>query len=76
MAAQAGLDLIQAGLGGHGRARHLYALARALQKHARLLAVLETLDNGKTIRETRDADIPHRRWRRIVPPPSIDDDEQ
>ena len=45
-------------LGGHGRARHLYALARALQKHARLLAVLETLDNGKTIRETRDADIP------------------
>lgn len=47
-----------AALGGHGRARHLYALARALQKHARLLAVLETLDNGKTIRETRDADIP------------------
>jgi aldehyde dehydrogenase (NAD+) len=47
-----------ASLGGHGRARHLYALARALQKHARLLAVLETLDNGKTIRETRDADIP------------------
>ena len=39
-------------LGGHGRARHLYALARSLQKHARLLAVLETLDNGKPIRET------------------------
>jgi hypothetical protein len=45
-------------LGGHGRARHLYALARAVQKHARLLAVLETLDNGKPIRETRDIDIP------------------
>jgi aldehyde dehydrogenase (NAD+) len=45
-------------LGGHGRARHLYALARAVQKHARLLAVLETLDNGKPIRETRDLDIP------------------
>ncbi len=45
-------------LGGHGRARHLYALARALQKHARLLAVLEVLDNGKAIRETRDADVP------------------
>jgi aldehyde dehydrogenase (NAD+) len=45
-------------LGGHGRARVLYALARLLQKHARLFAVIETLDNGKTIRETRDADLP------------------
>ncbi len=45
-------------LGGHGRARLLYALARLLQKHARLFAVIETLDNGKTIRETRDADLP------------------
>jgi aldehyde dehydrogenase (NAD+) len=45
-------------LGGHGRARVMYALARLLQKHSRLFAVLETLDNGKTIRETRDADLP------------------
>src|SRR6056300_1204303 len=45
-------------LGGKGRARVLYALARLLQKHARLFAVLETLDNGKPIRESRDADIP------------------
>src|SRR6059036_12697 len=45
-------------LSGHARARHLYALARALQKHSRLLAVLESLDNGKSIRETRDLDIP------------------
>ncbi|HEY0778516.1 MAG TPA: aldehyde dehydrogenase family protein, partial [Gemmatirosa sp.] len=45
-------------LGGHGRARYLYALARAVQKHARLLAVLEVLDNGKSIRETRDLDVP------------------
>lgn len=45
-------------LGGAGRARHLYAIARLMQKHARLLAVLETLDNGKPIREARDADIP------------------
>ncbi|MDQ1831477.1 aldehyde dehydrogenase family protein [Massilia sp. CCM 9029] len=45
-------------LGGHGRARVMYALARLLQKHARLFAVIETLDNGKTIRETRDADLP------------------
>lgn len=45
-------------LGGHGRAKIMYALSRLLQKHARLFAVLETLDNGKTIRETRDADLP------------------
>ncbi|MFQ5439085.1 MAG: aldehyde dehydrogenase family protein [Paracoccaceae bacterium] len=45
-------------LGGHGRARQLYALARLVQKHARLLAVLETLDNGKPIRESRDIDVP------------------
>lgn len=43
---------------GHVRARYLYALARQVQKHSRFLAVLETLDNGKPIRETRDIDIP------------------
>src|SRR5579885_3401203 len=43
---------------GHLRARYLYALARQIQKHSRLLAVLESLDNGKPIRETRDIDIP------------------
>ncbi|HET7024507.1 MAG TPA: aldehyde dehydrogenase family protein [Gemmatimonadales bacterium] len=45
-------------LGGHARARHLYALARLVQKHSRLLAVVESLDNGKPIRESRDIDIP------------------
>ena len=45
-------------LGGKGRARHIYALARMVQRHARLFAVLEALDNGKPIRETRDLDIP------------------
>ncbi len=45
-------------LTGHQRAKHLYALARMIQKHARLFAVLETLDNGKPIRESRDIDIP------------------
>ncbi|GGE37712.1 aldehyde dehydrogenase [Primorskyibacter flagellatus] len=45
-------------LGGPGRARVLYALARLVQKHARLLAVLETMDNGKPIRESRDIDVP------------------
>lgn len=44
--------------GGKSRARYLYALARLLQKHSRLFAVLETLDNGKPIRESRDIDIP------------------
>jgi aldehyde dehydrogenase (NAD+) len=42
----------------HVRARYLYALARLIQKQSRLLAVLETMDNGKPIRESRDIDIP------------------
>ena len=42
----------------HARARVLYAIARLMQKHARLLAVMETLDNGKPIREARDIDVP------------------
>jgi aldehyde dehydrogenase (NAD+) len=45
-------------LSGHERAKYLYALARLVQKHSRLLAVLETMDNGKPIRESRDIDIP------------------
>ncbi len=45
-------------LSPHQRARHLYAIARNVQKHARLLAVVESLDNGKAIREARDIDIP------------------
>ncbi|HEY5214345.1 MAG TPA: aldehyde dehydrogenase family protein [Acidobacteriaceae bacterium] len=45
-------------LTGHQRARYLYALARQVLKHSRRLAVLETLDNGKSIRESRDIDIP------------------
>jgi aldehyde dehydrogenase (NAD+) len=42
----------------HSRARYLYGIARLVQKHSRLLAVLETIDNGKPIRESRDIDIP------------------
>ena len=61
-------------LGPAGRSRHLYAIARAIQKESRLFAVLETLDNGKPIRETRDIDIPlvarhfyhHAGWARIL----------
>jgi len=43
---------------GHERAKLMYALARQIQKHSRLFAVVETMDNGKPIRETRDIDIP------------------
>jgi len=49
---------VWAGLTPHARARFLYAIAREVQRNARLLAVLESLDNGKPIRETRDLDIP------------------
>src|SRR5690349_20305843 len=58
----------------HIRARYLYAIARQVQKHSRRLAVLETLDNGKPIRESRDIDIPlvtrhfyhHAGWAQIL----------
>ena len=61
-------------LSGHERARFLYALAREVQKHSRRLAVLETIDNGKPIRESRDIDIPlvarhfyyHAGWAQLV----------
>jgi len=45
-------------LSPHARARYLYAIARQVQKHSRRLAVLETMDNGKPIRESRDIDVP------------------
>lgn len=55
-AAQKALKGWQA-LDGHARAKYLYALARLIQKNSRLLAVVECLDNGKPIRETRDIDV-------------------
>jgi aldehyde dehydrogenase (NAD+) len=72
-AARAALPAWQA-LTPHARARYLYALARQIQKHSRRLAVLETLDNGKPIRESRDIDIPlvarhfyhHAGWAQLV----------
>ncbi len=61
-------------LPGHERAKWLYALARHVQKRERFLAVLETLDNGKPIRESRDIDVPlvarhfyhHAGWAEMV----------
>ena len=69
-AAQAGW----AALPGHVRARHLYALARHVQRRERFLCVLESLDNGKPIRESRDIDIPlvarhfyhHAGWAELI----------
>ncbi|BCH28754.1 aldehyde dehydrogenase [Mesorhizobium sp. L-8-10] len=43
---------------GFARAKVLYAVGRAMQRHQRLLAVLESIDNGKPIRESRDIDVP------------------
>ena len=59
---------------GYERARALYALGRLIQKHSRFFAVLESMDNGKPIRETRDLDIPlaarhftyHAGWAQLV----------
>jgi aldehyde dehydrogenase (NAD+) len=45
-------------LTGYERGKYLYAIARLVQKHSRLFSVLESLDNGKPIRESRDIDIP------------------
>ncbi|MEO5806246.1 aldehyde dehydrogenase family protein [Devosia sp.] len=56
-AARAAFPLWSA-LSGYERGKYLYAIARLIQKHARLFAVLESLDNGKPIRESRDVDIP------------------
>ena len=61
-------------LSGHERARYLYAIARHIQKRERFFSVLETMDNGKPIRETRDIDIPlaarhfyhHAGWAEMV----------
>ncbi len=61
-------------LPGDSRARYLYAIARLLQKRSRFFAVLETMDNGKPIRESRDIDIPlvarhfyhHAGWAELI----------
>jgi aldehyde dehydrogenase (NAD+) len=45
-------------LPGRERAKYLFRIARAIQERARELAVLESLDNGKPIRESRDVDVP------------------
>ena len=58
MAAQKAYTKTWSKLSGKERGKYLYRIARILQERAREFAVLETLDNGKPIRETRDIDIP------------------
>jgi aldehyde dehydrogenase (NAD+) len=57
-AARTAYDKVWGPMSGRDRAKYLYRLARIIQERARELAVLESLDNGKPIRESRDVDIP------------------
>jgi aldehyde dehydrogenase (NAD+) len=51
-------DSVWSKTSGVERAKYLYRIARLIQDRSRELAVLETLDNGKPIKESRDVDIP------------------
>jgi aldehyde dehydrogenase (NAD+) len=57
-AARQAFDKTWGPLPGAERAKYLFRIARLIQERSRELAVLETLDNGKPIRESRDADLP------------------
>ena len=57
-AARKAYEKVWSTLPGSERAKYLFRIARLIQERSRELAVLETLDNGKPIRETRDIDVP------------------
>ncbi|BCJ66359.1 aldehyde dehydrogenase family protein [Polymorphospora rubra] len=57
-AARTAYDKVWGPMPGRDRAKYLYRIARIIQERGRELAVLESLDNGKPIRESRDVDIP------------------
>jgi acyl-CoA reductase-like NAD-dependent aldehyde dehydrogenase len=57
-AARLAFDTIWAPMRGAERAKYLYRIARIVQERARELAVLESIDNGKPIKESRDVDLP------------------
>jgi aldehyde dehydrogenase (NAD+) len=57
-AARAAYDKVWRDMPGRERAKYLYRIARIVQERARELAVLESIDNGKPIRESRDVDLP------------------
>ncbi|MEO3807913.1 aldehyde dehydrogenase family protein [Sphaerisporangium sp. B11E5] len=57
-AARKAYDSVWGRMPGRERAKYLFRIARIIQERARELAVLESLDNGKPIRESRDVDLP------------------
>jgi aldehyde dehydrogenase (NAD+) len=57
-AARSAYETVWGPMPGRERAKYLYRIARVIQERARELAVLESLDNGKPIRESRDVDVP------------------
>jgi aldehyde dehydrogenase (NAD+) len=57
-AARSAYEKVWSKLSGAERGKYLYRIARIIQERARELAIAETLNNGKPIKETRDADIP------------------
>lgn len=57
-AARRAYDKVWSKLPGRERAKYLYRIARIIQERGRELAVLESLDNGKPIKESRDVDVP------------------
>jgi aldehyde dehydrogenase (NAD+) len=57
-AARRAYDRVWSTMPGAERAKYLYRIARIVQERSRELAVLESLDNGKPIRESRDVDVP------------------
>ncbi len=67
-------------LTSHQRAKYIYAIARNIQKNSRTIAVLESMENGKPIRESRDIDIPlairhfyhHAGWAQLLKSEFID----
>jgi len=57
-AARVAYESVWSKMSGKERGKYLYRIARILQERSREFAVLETLDNGKPIRESRDVDVP------------------
>jgi acyl-CoA reductase-like NAD-dependent aldehyde dehydrogenase len=57
-AARRAHDKVWGRMPGRERAKYLYRIARIIQERARELAVLESIDNGKPIKESRDVDVP------------------
>jgi aldehyde dehydrogenase (NAD+) len=57
-AARQAYDAVWGGMPGRDRAKYLFRIARIIQERSRELAVLESIDNGKPIRESRDVDLP------------------